>query len=647
VTLRQNPRQSRGLPSDLDVIFIAALASSHDNEYMQLRQKLRIAVACFLLLAPATVRAADVLQEIPNDALGFVVVHKLGTVDAKIKTLSSDLRNNAFSPLEFLKSAAGVQEGLDPNGDFLLAVYKDGNADTSELQFGVWLPVTDYAAFAKSIGATSTGGVAAATVAGQDLLIAHRGDWAIVMDPDQKQRMAQLVATRPSPPPEIAAWKTWIASNDVTVVTFAPGVHELWSWLEERFENKSGNENSDDLFGARDTGAPRDRLMTNANHPSPKGLAGILNEIHKWASASPGVEQAIQQASMAGCGFRLNVDGSQHGNVQAKLRVAFDAAMAHESSGDAELPFSMLEGDHFVIHGAGRLPKPMLTGLATTCVQRMADDLKAEEHTQLDEESLKQLGEAVAQAAGDVSSFALLTRPGDKPQPIYSNQFIAVRVASANKFLSQAAEVMRLWNKANREAQGETRLIFEAEETKLGNRSATQYSLDMVALAGEPILPETRQMMEKLFGPGGKQRVWLVRADEQTVLVACGTQDQVAAALKNFDRKQPVDFNKSQLQEENRLLSPESTWRVFFDPHRYNIWQRDESAAMTGVPVIGGPLVKPLRECPPIAVGGSVQEKELTVEIAAKQATVKSVYDYYSPTRTRREVQRPLQPAPR
>jgi hypothetical protein len=169
----------------------------------------------------------------------------------------------------------------------------------------------------------------------------------------------------------------------------------------------------------------------------------------------------------------------------------------------------------------------------------------------------------------------------------------------------------------------------------------------MVAIAGEPVVPETRQMMEKLFGPGGKLRLWFVRADDRTVLLARGTEEQVAAALKNFDRKKSVDFNQGQLKNINALLSPEATLRVFFDPHRYNIWQRQESAAMIGVPVIGGPLVKPLRECPPIGIAGSVQERELAIEVAALEPTLKSIYDHYSPTPKRPEVQRGLQATPR
>jgi len=152
-----------------------------------------------VLLAPITARSADILQEVPNDVLGFVVVHHLNAIDAKAKWLSLELRNNTFSPLAFLKTVTNIQDGLNLDGDFLLAVYPDSRGDKSRLRFGVWLPVADYARFGKSIGASSLDGISTVTVAGEDLLVARRGEWALVMDTDQRERMTQLVAASASP----------------------------------------------------------------------------------------------------------------------------------------------------------------------------------------------------------------------------------------------------------------------------------------------------------------------------------------------------------------------------------------------------------------------------------------------------------------
>src|SRR4029079_5896609 len=115
----------------------------------------RVVALVLLLLAPCAGRAADVVSEVPNDVLGFVVVHHLNAIDAKAKWLSLEWRNNTFSPLAFLKTVTNIQERLNLDGDFLVAAYPDPRGDKSRLRYCVWLPVADYARFSKSIGASS------------------------------------------------------------------------------------------------------------------------------------------------------------------------------------------------------------------------------------------------------------------------------------------------------------------------------------------------------------------------------------------------------------------------------------------------------------------------------------------------------------
>src|SRR5262249_16955518 len=151
--------------------------------------------------------------------------------------------NSTFSPLTFLKNVTKIQDGLNQNGDFLVAAYPDPRGDKSRMRFGIWLPVSDYARFAKSIGASSVDGISTVTIAGEDLLVARRGDWALVMDTDQRDRLTQLVAaaTPATVSPQLATWKKWIAENDVTVVAYAAGVRELLSWADDSDEDKAGN----------------------------------------------------------------------------------------------------------------------------------------------------------------------------------------------------------------------------------------------------------------------------------------------------------------------------------------------------------------------------------------------------------------------
>src|SRR3954467_14756462 len=241
----------------------------------------RFNTQCIVLLVVLTlsvpVKAANILDEVPTDALGVVVVHKIGDVDAKIRALTTSLRNNAFAPLAFLNTATGIQTGLQLGGDALLVVYSDTRGDKSHLQFAVWLPVANYASFVKSLGASSTEGVSAVTVAGEDLLAVRRGDWAVVADPDQRDRLTQLDSATASPPALPANWKSWIASNDVAIVAFESGVHEFMSWAESASDDgKPGTETKDGLFGAREQAARRRLLASNSRGTSADIVAAAI-----------------------------------------------------------------------------------------------------------------------------------------------------------------------------------------------------------------------------------------------------------------------------------------------------------------------------------------------------------------------------------
>jgi hypothetical protein len=590
-----------------------------------------------VLTLPALCRAANVLSEVPGEALGFVLVHNLSAVDDKVGQLATLLQRNIPRPLGFLKDFAGIGDGLNPEGDFLLALFPLTNGDEESIVFCVWLPVTNYDRYLASLGATSIDGVAAATIAGEDLLVAQRGEWALIMDPDQRERIAELAAAEPAPP-QLPAWNKWIEANDVTVVAFAPGVRTLLASIatDGEADERSPDANNSDI-ALRNLNANRRAYYSARRYVT---LADMLEsaktEFQKWSAAVPELAHAMRQANVVGCGLR--VDGS--GNALASVRVALGKEastplIVADDKGSNELPPRIITSGAFVSSGAGRVPLPILSAYTRGYARYLAAEMKAEERTELDDSSLKRLMEAGDQAAGLVQSIYFVSQPGEAAQPIYSNEFVAVRVSSAGPFVEHAKEVMRLWNSANRNARGDTRLVFDVEDTKVGETPATLYSLDMAALEGGLILPEVRQIMEKLFGPGGRLRLWIVPADEHTVLLTAATADQVTAAVAALNEKQAIDWNRGGLGECNGLLPAESDWRVFVDAHRYLDWQRREQSAIAGVPIIGGTLVRDFPASPPVGIAGGFRGGELWLEAAALAPTVKSADTYLTRNRSR------------
>lgn len=613
---------------------------------------LRAACVALLVLVPVQVQSASVLSEVPSDALGFAIVHNLSAVDTKVGQLMASLQRSIPRPLAFLKEFAGIADGLNPEGDFLLVLLPSTNGDSQELVYCVWLPVADYDRFLSSVGATSLDGVAAATIAGEDLLVARRGNWALIMDPDQRDRIAQMAAA-PAAPPEMPSWSKWIETNDVTTVALQPGLRAIAAMMGEESAAETPPTANPNGSRARNTNPianrpyylPGRRVITFSDL-----LEMAKGELQKWSAAMPELPEAMKLANTVGCGLRLDASG----NAQVGFRLAFDKATAKQLAegkrGDASaLPPSVSASGGFVLSGAGQLPGSVLSAYVKGYVRRTAADMKAEEETELDETAVKRLLEASEVAAADVQSFHFISQPGDAAQPTYSNEFLVLRVDSSSKFVEHAKEVMRLWNSANRSAKGENRLIFDVAETKLGDIAATLYWIDMVALQGGLILPELRQQMEKLFGPEGKMRLWIVPTDDSTILIATATPDQMTEALKVLGEKQPINWNRVGLREVNALLPAESDWRVFVDGNRYIEWQRREEAAVAGVPIIGATLVRDFPPSPPAGFAGGLRDGELWFDVAALPTTLKSVDMYLTRNRSRAAVQfraRAIAPAP-
>jgi hypothetical protein len=590
--------------------------------------------ALMLVFLPTLVaaRAGDILEQVPGDALGFVVVHNLAAVDSKVEHVAAMLGRDIPRPLVFLKQITGIADGLNSQGDFLLALLPAGQVHTGEYsRYAVWLPVSDYDRLLKTVGAKLEQGITVAKIAGEDVLVAHRGEWALVMDPDQRERMTKMLAAPPAPVQPIDKWKSWINANDVSVVTTQAGVRHLWAWLQrdDAANAESPAERSgDDLFGA----GPANEQDAFAASDQDSALENIQSEVktelRKWIAVSPGLARAIEQAGAIGFGIRLD----ESGNALAGARVAIGQPPVFESGDSAEMPFSLYAGGGFVLDGSGHFPRPIIVEMASAYLKRLIGELKTEERLQLDETTVEHLLEAVAQAAGDVRSVAVLDQPGAAPQPVYTNSYVAVRVPSADEFVRHANEVMRLWNKANRDAKGDSQFVFDIEEKTFGNRTATEYSLDIAAMDQAPVLPETRQAMEKFFGPGGKLRFWIMPIDGQTALLASATPEQIPSVLKVLDRKQPIDWRREELRETSRLLPTEADWRLYIDLHRYYDWLKRQTDAMVGVPVIGGPLVKDFTQSPPIGFAGGIRthgSHELWIDVAAPADTIKSAAGHF------------------
>ena len=590
----------------------------------------RLATLALLALLPTATRAADVLQNVPHDALGFVVLKNLTATDTKFDRLLKTLNVDYPSPLVFLKAVTGIDEGLDPQGDFLLAVLPPNGTPNAPPQYCVWLPVADYDRMLNSLEALPSDEIAAVRVAEEDLLIAHHGDWALVMDPDQRDRMVRLLKEPANPPAAVASWKSWIDENDVAAVLLHDGIQQIlqWSGKPPKAPGKPAAEESvDDIFGQTEEAAADNPFAATDGQLPPNPLYDPIRlEVHKWIIRSPKLKELFEHADAVGCAARI--DDAGNALTSLRLKPPNDRPLGTVANAETPLPPALYQDGDYILNGAGHFPTAITTIVAATYANRALDDLKNTEHIDLDAATAARFQQAFETAASDIASWTILTQPGDQTTGLYNNKFMIVHAAAAKTFVEHAGDVMLIWNKMHRDAKGATHFVFDIEETKIGQRNATQYLLDVAATDNMPALPEIRQAMEKFFGPGGKMRLWLVPVDDQIVLVGTGTPEQVTAALASLDRKQSIDWNHPELTAANALLPSQVDWRIFMGPRGHYAWQRRNAEAMNG-PVFGAPAPKEFPPSPPIAFAGSVRDNELRLEAAIPAETIKAAGAYH------------------
>jgi hypothetical protein len=582
------------------------------------------------------VHATEVVWQLPPGTLGFAVVRDIGTTDGKLERLITALQLPTFGPLEFLRTATGIGDGLDVHGEFMLALLPS-EAAGRQFEYCVWLPVSNYDRLLESVGSRPNDGITAVTIAGEDLLIAKRDKWAVVMDPDRRDLLENLLAVAARTPDTVRTWEKWVDASDVAVVALEGGVQELFDLFrtDQLAEAQAdSNKPDDDLFGPADRGRYR---LPDQNDQSGEAV-GILGRayhtIRSVHAAVPELQQWIGEVQSLGIGLRL--DDDQNALTQVRLNLKSDTtvepATAQSRAASESAPGLFDEGE-FIVHGTATFPTDAFAAVASAYVRLQVNELTAAEQIRLDEDSLTRFYDAVEQAAAHVTSACVLTLPGAQTDGVYTNSYLAVRTADVDKFVELVNEAMRLWNQVNREGQGGPRLVFDVEELSIGDRKAVQYSLDLAEADGAAVLPETRQAMEKLFGPGGKLRLLIGKVDEHTALLAGATPEQAATMLSQLDRKQVVDWQRPPFAEANRFLPEKAAGRIFLSPHGFTSWKAREMAAIVGTEVIGGPLVKEFSASPPIGVAGGLNNDELWLDIAIPAETIRAAGTYLQPKR--------------
>jgi hypothetical protein len=458
------------------------------------------------------------------------------------------------------------------------------------------------------------------TIAGEDLLVIRHGDWAVVMDPDERDRLEQLREAQPSPPSRLAAWSTWIDRQDAAIILLPSGLRAFRSYATRQkqqgpAQNVVPADASDNPFGepVRPT-MPAGDDAWSAFDESLRKLLTDMPEIGNW----------LAEAEGAGCGLRIDAAGSAV--IDLRLACAREALPPENVEATRPVP-RLYDGGDFVIAGSGQVSPGWVVPAVAPYVRQRINDLAVQFGTKFDDAEVAKFRTEIEQAVADVRAFAVLTRPGKESEGVFTNNFLALRVKSPQAFLERADLAIQRWNSMFESAQGEIRLVFKSRAITVAKRKGTEYSIDMATAVGAPALPEIKPSMEKLFGPGGEFRLQFVALDDDTVLLAAANETQVAHVIESFGKATIEATERSELRDAEVLLAKPSDWRIYVSPHGYNESLKRQMEAILG-PVIGGPVVPDFPASPPVGVAGGVEGNVVWTELALPAETIRGIGAY-------------------
>ena len=586
-----------------------------------MRSRVRtLILTAFLLLSAATAQAESILDHLPDDAIGFVLIRNLAATNAKIEGVTRIFQEVSPmpipAPLPVLKAATGLGEGLNEQGDALLALLPgdEGGATPRPL---LLVAVSDYAAFAASVNGDATGEVCRVTIAGEEILVAKRGSHAVLMNVEHRERLESLLATEPKPLAALEPLSNWLAKTDVAAVLTSSGVDMLTALGQQG------------LAGQRE--ATEERL----SEPD------VSNSLRQWHDALEmyeavlgflGVELEVAAAGLA-IDDHSNLKLLSHALLsnEGELKgVAAPPAVASPLAGFPDQPYVFAAGG----------PLPQTYGEASAVFMRKMIEANPQSHgfEDLSDEDWKELEESWKAAMQGVTSMSMLIQPGQVDDPLMGDFYSLVHVDDAAAYLVSYKKSMETWNKLLAKTSSDIKLAYETSDVEVAGKQGMLTTVDVGAAANDGNDPTFNAMMEGMFGTDGVMRTYLIEANEKTVLMGMSNEEDVAALLAMAAKGETGLADSPSTQTTLKLLDPAAPWVGVQSPKGTVAWIKrfvDKFWAQLGQ---GAPTIPEYPDSSPVGFSVNLSDGRLSTEMVwpvdtleGVAAFIKSVQESFKP----------------
>jgi hypothetical protein len=442
---------------------------------------------------PADTKVQDALKLVPKDALGFVLINRLGETDRKIAKLAKQLHipMPEGTPLEIVREKLGVKKGLNEQGSLVLAVLPDLD-NTAEPIPIAFIPTSDYPALYKELKAEGdVDGIGSFQSPKERMLIARRGTFAVVAPAKYKAELKKALVATGRTPAGVAPMAAWLSANDITGVLTHKGL---------KFAIAKAREG---MSQARDN-------LGNIPDPEAGEIAKVMLD---------GIESFLKSAEtdMVAVAGGLRVHKGGHVELSARAPFLKDSGLAKAAAAIEPLEGGALAGlpaRPFALAGGGTVPEKAVKSLMRFGFQGM----RMTAFKDLPAEKVKQVERVYTEMMKGIQGMSLLFGPPAEDDPLLSNLVAVQKVDDAAAFLARQEKATKALQDALKGLDPPPAPTAEVKRIKVGGRSALQITTDLTADPNLQVLP--RPVLDAIFGPGGKLVATAVAVDKTTVVTA-------------------------------------------------------------------------------------------------------------------------------
>jgi hypothetical protein len=451
----------------------------------------------------------DVLNAIPDDALGFAVVHNVSDASRSIGELAKVMQAPAPDVLSLAKGMAGVQKGLDEQGDLAIVLTSFDPTPTRV----ILAPVANFDEFFAALNVQDPGkGVVEVQLAGAPSLVGRKGSYAAIAPVTERESLEKLLASTANLTSD-ASLKAWLDENRASVILTSHGMKQLLPKVTD---------------GIR-------AIQTQMKKSGGENVQATADALNVYVDLFKAAEKEIEQF-----GIGVRIDSAQTVDIVSRAQLKAGGKLAKwaaEVKPATEDLLGGLEAKPFVAAIGGNVPQGGMKELMKMSVKMMQN----QPGFKLTQEQAEKYADVSIQAMSGVSSMRMLIGVAEPDTGLYGNTSAVMTVKDSKGFLDGYEKSLAATRQLAEDAKSSAIPIATSERIKVGDTEALEISMtfpnmkELVPPGGQ----DPQKIMSLFFGPDGKLKMYFAPADEHTVVMTYTSVDRLKEAIEFYKSKQP------------------------------------------------------------------------------------------------------------